>query len=366
MGFGSVGDIQFISAMDERCGQSVQLHDFGVPCAGAEILLGDAPERIALGHGMHTVGFGLCLCADYGDIVNSDPGVDARFLGGAVFLDLFAEQNAGLTALHDRLALVSDLGNDVIIIALDPGGDCLGGRVIGRSGCFELDLCALADFRCSRSGRLGGLDGFGRLIIGREEFLHFRTESIHALAMLGEPVHDIAVVGSDALLMTFAMADDALLGKTILLAEIHAEFDCLLVYLVEVDGIGQIIFADFKADIAEEVSVALGTAAGMPSADIPGERLVGGNCTVLQFADKAVDANLAAAGMIGVPVVVVLVHAEQSVIGSDIALQPRIISASRVNHDAFDSMFLTVLVAFIFSQNKLTQIHCHPVLSPVV
>lgn len=49
------------------------------------------------------------------------------------------------------------------------------------------------------------------------------TEGVHGLAVLGEPVHDIAMVRSDALAVTFGVADDVLLGQTIEFAQIGRE-----------------------------------------------------------------------------------------------------------------------------------------------
>ena len=117
--------------------------------------------------------------------------------------------------------------------------------------------------------------------------LHLRAESIHALAVLGEPVHHITVVGGNALLVALTMADDVLLGQIILLAEVGAQFHSLPIDLPKIHLVGQIIFTDLKADVG-----IVGAATGMPPSIIPGQRLVGGNGAVLQFADKRVNADL--------------------------------------------------------------------------
>ena len=65
-------------------------------------------------------------------------------------------------------------------------------------------------------------------IILCQKCLYIRTESIHALAMLRKPVHYITVVGSHALLIAFAVADNVFLGETILFAEVNTEVDGFL------------------------------------------------------------------------------------------------------------------------------------------
>ena len=84
---------------------------------------------------------------------------------------------------------------------------------------------------------------------------------------------------------------------------------------------------------------------------------------VSQLADEAVDADLSAAGMIGVPVVVVLVFAQLTVIGTHIAFQPGVVSPCAVNHDALDGDLATCIIAGVFCENQLIQIHYHCLLS---
>ena len=158
MGFISVRDIQFLTAENERGRQPVQLHDFGVTGAGAEILLCDAPERIALDNGMDTVGFGLCLRTDNGEIIDSHPCVDARDLAAAGLFDLLTEQNAGLTAFHNRLTIGSGLRDDVVVVGLDPSGNGCGCGVVLVSGCLDLHLASFFD---GRIGLLGFSHGSG-------------------------------------------------------------------------------------------------------------------------------------------------------------------------------------------------------------
>ena len=91
----------------------------------------------------------------------------------------------------------------------------------------------------------------------------------------------------------------------------------------------------------------------MPAAMIPRQRLISGDGTVGQLADETMDADLTTAGMVGVPMVVVLVLAQLAVIGSDIAFQPRVVRAGAVYHDAFDGDLASCFVTGVFSENQL-------------
>ena len=120
---------------------------------------------------------------------------------------------------------------------------------------------------------------------------------------------------------TLTVTDDVLFSKVILLTEIHAKFHCFLVDGREIRGIGQPILTDFKSDmrIVRRTSC-------VPSAMIPRQRLIGCDAAVRQFADEAMDADLSAIRLILIPMVVVLIFSEQSIIGTDIAFQVRITS----------------------------------------
>lgn len=59
----------------------------------------------------------------------------------------------------------------------------------------------------------------------------------------------------------------------------------------------------------------------MPASMIPRKRLVCGDCSVSQFANKSVNTDLTATGLVLIPMIVVLVLAEQSIIGSDVAFE---------------------------------------------
>ena len=175
--------------------------------------------------------------------------------------------------------------------------------------------------------------------------------------MLRKPVHDISVVGSDAALVSFAVADDVLFGQTELLAQVGAKLDGLQIHLLEVGAVREAVFTNFESDMGVVCA-----AACMPSSVIPRQRLVSGDAAVCQLADETMDAYLATAGVVGVPVVVVLVLAQFAVIGSDIALQPRIVCAGAVYHDALDGDLASCFIAGVLRKDELLQIHiiCPP------
>ena len=61
--------------------------------------------------------------------------------------------------------------------------------------------------------------------------------------------------------------------------------------------------------------------------------------------------------MVGIPMVVVLVHTQQTVIGTYIATQVGIVCTGGMHHNALDGNLATCLVAGILGKNKLMQIH---------
>jgi hypothetical protein len=135
--------------------------------------------------------------------------------------------------------------------------------------------------------------------------------------MLGKPVHDITMIGSDALTVAFRVTDDILFGQTIFFAQIRTKFDGLLVHLTEVRCISEAVFTDLETDMG-----IVGRAACVPATMIPRQSLIGGNGAISQLADKSVDADFSAAGVVGVPMIVVLVLPQQTIVGANIALQP--------------------------------------------
>ena len=157
-----------------------------------------------------------------------------------------------------------------------------------------------------RRSRLGG---GGR---GKTRF-YISTEDIHVFAVLWKPVHHIGMVTGDAQFVSLTVADDILLRQSVLLAEIHAKLHGLLVNSKKIRGISQAVLADFKADMG-----IVRRTPGVPSAMIPRKRLVGSDAPVLQFADESMNADLSAARRRGVPVIAVLIYAQQTVIGTDV------------------------------------------------
>lgn len=112
----SARDLQLLAYHNGRRGQAVQLRDFLPPGTVPQLLLGNAPERVSLDHGVDF------LPAAGGDVFGIDPAVHgrpaARLLDEVVRM-LGAGGNAG------------DLGRSRL--ALDAGGG-VGVRVMGIAG----------------------------------------------------------------------------------------------------------------------------------------------------------------------------------------------------------------------------------------
>ena len=90
----------------------------------------------------------------------------------------------------------------------------------------------------------------------------------------------------------------------------------------------------------------------MPADHVPRQRLVGGNRAVCQLANKGVDTDLPVHVLI--PVITVLIYAEQSVVGSNIAFQPRIVRAGRMYHDTLRHHHPAAFVAVVIRKNELS------------
>lgn len=124
-----------------------------------------------------------------------------------------------------------------------------------------------------------------------QQRLYICTESVHALAVLRKPVHHIAVVRSNATLVTFAVADDVLFGQTELLAQVSTKLNGLQINLLEVGAVREIVFTNFESNMRVICS-----ATGVPATVIPRQRLVGSDASVCQLADEAVNTDFSAAG----------------------------------------------------------------------
>lgn len=160
------------------------------------------------------------------------------------------------------------------------------------------------------------------------------------------------MIGCDTFLVALTVADDVLFGQAVLLAKVRTKLHRFLVDLVEVGLIRKPVLTDFKANVR-----IVGRTACMPSTVLPGQRLIGCHTSVSQLSNKAVDADLSSAGMIGVPVVVVLVFTQLSVIWADIAFQPGIVGTGGMHHNALDSNLSASFVAGVFRKNEFVEIH---------
>ena len=191
-------------------------------------------------------------------------------------------------------------------------------------------------------------NGMNAVVFCRAAQLSFHVfpEGVHALAVLGEPVHHIGVVGSDAFPIAFAVAEDVLLGQAVLLAEVSTKFYRFLVDFIEVYLVGETVFANFKAD----VGVVAGAAA-VPAPMIPGQSLVCSNRAICQLADKGVAADFPPIGVEGVPVIAILVFAKQTIIRPHIPFEIWVVGAGGMNHNPFDGYFPAGFVAGVVGKN---------------
>lgn len=258
---------QLLPGVDGVRAQPIQRLDFLVPRAAAELFGSDAPERVSLDHG---VGF-ICRCGFR--FSPGQNGVDSRLHGGIVI------PSVGQTIFSLRA------------VAPIPADD-LPRQLVHRF--------ASSRGRCSRAAVF-------------QQALDLRTEGVHAFAVLREPVHHIAVVAGDAQFMPLTVADKIrpLRADAVLFAEIYAEFHGFLVNRVEIRGIREIVLANLEADV-RVIAGALCAAASVPAAHVPRQSLIGCNRAVRQFPDEGVRADLSPARLVDVPVVVVLVLAQQA------------------------------------------------------
>ncbi len=157
--------------------------------------------------------------------------------------------------------------------------------------------------------------------------------------------------------MAFVVADDNSVRqriKMIELAKISTKLRRFLVDFVKIRAVAKPILADFKTRMR-----VVSRSSCMPAPVIPGKRLVSSNRAVLQLPDKAMYTDLSIHRLI--PVIVVPVLSELSVIRTDIAFQIRIVRSGRMHHDAFDLNLPACLVAGVFCKNQFIEIHFpHP------
>ena len=100
-GHKSVGNIQFLTDVNDRGRKTVQFHNLGISRAVTEVFPGKRPQAVVLDHLVDTenrLGFGL---VNENEIIGVDPGVDSGFDRAVRLLRLFAEKDADLSAfLH--------------------------------------------------------------------------------------------------------------------------------------------------------------------------------------------------------------------------------------------------------------------------
>ena len=107
-------------------------------------------------------------------------------------------------------------------------------------------------------------------------------------------------------------------------------------------------FGHLHADVG-----VVGRTTCVPAPVVPRQGLVSGDCTVLQLSNKAVYTHLSATGMVGVPMVVVLVYTQQAIVRSHIAAQIGVVCPGGMHHNTLDGNLATCLVAGILGKNKL-------------
>jgi hypothetical protein len=83
--------------------------------------------------------------------------------------------------------------------------------------------------------------------------------------MPGKPVTRISMITGDFLLIAFVVAKDVFLSQAIDFAKVCAKLCGFLINGIEVGGIGQIIFTDFKPDVT-----VVGVTTCMPASMVPG------------------------------------------------------------------------------------------------
>ena len=171
-------------------------------------------------------------------------------------------------------------------------------------------------------------------------------------------MHHVTVIRGDAFLVTLAMADDVLFGESVLFTKISTKLNRFRINGFEISGIGKSVLANLKAD----VGIVCRTAC-VPSTVIPRQGLISCNRAVIELADEAVNADLSTAGVVGVPMVVVSVFAEQTVIGADIAFQPGVIRPGGMHHNAFNGYLPIRFVTSVFGEYQRMQIHITRLLS---
>src|SRR5690554_6151967 len=95
----------------------------------------------------------------------------------------------------------------------------------------------------------------------------------------------------------------------------------------------------------------------MPASIIPRQGLICGDCSVRQLSDEGMNTDLPSSGLILVPMVIILVLAQQTVIWTHIAFEVWVICPGRMHHDTLRSDSSACFVASIVGQNEFMEVH---------
>ena len=307
------------------------------------------------------------LCGRFLDVRLVYPAVDGRAASADVY------EVVGVLAFAE-LVDRGDLG-----LAGLASGPARGVRVRVVLAAGEGD--DVADLQRLSGALRGSGSGVRRRARRFEQRSHVGADCCHGLAMLREPVVHVSVVRAEAQLVAVCVAEDrrnvdavdldrAVRINAEKLAEVGRDLAGLLVDLFEVCGIGQTVLADLELDPAV-VAGAFAAASAAPRLEVPRHRLNGGDSSVGQLSDPAVQTGLTRDV---VPVVPVGVLADQGdhlglvggvVVGLDVALQVGVIGPGAMPEHALDCHLLGALVACALCHETLDGLVCVAVLHGV-
>ena len=149
------------------------------------------------------------------------------------------------------------------------------------------------------------------------------------------------------------MAYDCADRDAICFAQIGAQADRHIVNLGEIGGVCQIVLLHLELDMAVIIG-ALAPAAAAPGLVVPGQGLITAHHAVFILADHSVDAL--GAGRL-VPVIAVLIRADNPIVRADIPAEVWIVGASRVHDDPLGRHPLAGLIAPVVCQVILGNLH---------
>ena len=170
------------------------------------------------------------------------------------------------------------------------------------------------------------------------------------------------MIAGNAVRMTLAVVYYYPVGlwvKIILPAQVCAQLDRLFIYLVQISGVGQAVFAYFKTYVAV-IRASIVAASAVPAPHVPRQNLIGGYTAVLELADKGMRTYLLAVGAWSIPVISVDVFAKQSIVRADISFQIGIVCSRTVHHYSFNGYLSAGLVAVVICKYKRMKVHSKP------